>query len=153
LLNYHLGKSLRKATVPKALNIQGCRVGNVGNTNTGLQSGASRYAVCFWQLSPLLLTCFLAHITKNSRESHGLFCLCKQKCAVGKPCRLPIEKQESKRHKIVCFCGPPLVGWVLGFVHFWFRTDRCTPGIREFPSWCFDKHLYLSFRVTCPLSL
>jgi hypothetical protein len=70
----------------------GVRGGNVGNTNAGLQSGASHYAVCFWQLSPLLLACFLAHVVKNSRGFHSLFCSYRQKCAVGKPYKLPIEK-------------------------------------------------------------
>jgi hypothetical protein len=70
----------------------GVRGDNVGNTNAGLQSGASCPAVCFWQLSPLLFTWFLAYVFKNSRGFHGLSCLCKQKCAVNKPYKLPIEK-------------------------------------------------------------
>ena len=131
----------------------GDRGGNVGNTNAVLQGGASHPAVCFWQLSPLFLTWFLAHVVKKSRGFHGCFCPYRQKCTSGKPCRLPIEKQESKRHKIVCFCGSPCWGGSWALFYFWFCTDRCMPGIRYSPSWCFDKCLYLSFRVTCSLSL
>jgi hypothetical protein len=44
-----------------------------------------------WSSFPLLLTRVLAHVFKNSRGFHGLFCLCKQKCAVIKPWKLPLE--------------------------------------------------------------